>query len=638
MSQVAITFPDGNSKEFDAGISGIEIAKSISKNLAKVSVAVKVNDEIKDLNTKITADSTVSIITESDPEGLEVIRHSTAHMMAMAVKDLYPGTLLAIGPTIEDGFYYDFDSEHVFSPEDFSKIEKKMKEISKKSIPFVRVECSRAEARAKWDSEGETYKVDLLDGFDDDQVSYYEQGDSFDDLCRGPHVAHSGKVKHFKLLSVAGAYWRGDQNNKMLQRLYATAFTTREALDEYLHLLEEAKKRDHRKIGKELDLFSFHQEGQGFPFWHAKGMRLYNKVRDYMRSETLDRGYDEVVTPSILNKELWLQSGHWDKYQDNMYFTDIDEVEHAVKPMNCPGGMLIYKNKPHSYRELPIRNFEFGQVHRHEKAGVLHGLFRVRMFTQDDAHIFCTEEQIEKEVIDVIDFVLNTYKDFGFDDFEIELSTRPEMRIGDDSIWDKAEEALRLALEHRGINYKLNPGDGAFYGPKIDFHIRDSLKRSWQCGTIQLDFSMPERFELDYVGPDGDKKRPVMLHRAIFGSFERFLGILTEHYAGDYPLWMHPEQIRVLPIADKYCEYAEEVNKKMKAAGFYSTVDLRNEKIGYKIREGENHKVPYLLIVGEKEMESGKVAIRKRKVGDVGEVLIDEAIERFIEEVEKKGT
>jgi threonyl-tRNA synthetase len=642
MNAISITLPDGSVKEYPYGVTGREVAESISPNLAKRALGVKADDTILDLTAPLQNDCTLRILLpdNEDADSLYLLRHSCAHVMAEAVCDLYPGTRLAYGPPIENGFYYDMAIPVAISTEDFPAIERRMQEIIKENRPFTRCEYPAQEGLDR--TAQDKYKKDNAEraiAKGSAQISYYSTGtpgDHWEDLCAGPHVPSTGVLKAFKIMAVSGAYWHGDQNSDALTRLTGTCWADNKGLKQYLHFLEEAKKRDHRKIGKEMDLFSFHAEGLGFPFWHPRGMKLYNRMRDYSRAKHLEKGYQEVVTPAILNEDLWRKSGHWDKYRDNMYFTDIDDTAHAVKPMNCPGGLLIYGNDLHSYRELPIRNFEFGQVHRHEKAGVLHGLFRVRMFTQDDAHIFCTPEQIEPEVVAVIDFILETYRDFGFENFQIELSTRPAMRIGEEATWDKAEEALRNALEHKGIDYVLNPGDGAFYGPKIDFHIRDSLNRSWQCGTVQLDFSMPERFGLDYQDKDGEKKRPVMLHRAVFGSFERFLGILLEHYAGDLPLWLHPEQIRVVPVSEKFMDYAEQVQAKLQQHGLYSSVDSRGEKIGYKIRSGEKDKVPYLLIVGEQEAKDGSVSVRKRKIGDQGQMSLEIFLEKVNFEIENK--
>ncbi|MDH7481800.1 MAG: threonine--tRNA ligase [Armatimonadota bacterium] len=551
------------------------------------------------------------------------LRHSAAHILAQAVKELYPEVKLGIGPAIEDGFYYDFDRKGGFSPEDLEKIEARMREIIAADLPFEKKEISKEEAFSLFADE--PYKLDLLREIEEPVVTIYSQG-SFVDLCRGPHLPSTGLVKAFKLLSVAGAYWRGNSKNPMLQRIYGTAFPTQQELDEYLKRLEEAKKRDHRKIGKDLDLFSFHEEGPGFPFWHPKGAIVYNQIIDFWRQEHQKRGYLEIRTPMILNESLWRQSGHWETYRDNMYFLEIDDQTYAVKPMNCPGAILIYKETLKSYRDLPLRYAELGLVHRHELSGVLTGLFRVRSFTIDDGHIFCRPEQIQSEITGVIDLIRTTYAKYGFKDYRIELSTRPEKSIGSDEIWETAENALHEALRANNIIYQVNPGDGAFYGPKIDFHVKDSMGRSWQLGTIQLDFSMPERFDLEYIGEDGKPHRPVMIHRAALGAIERFMGVLIEEYAGAFPLWLAPIQIIVLPIADRHLEYGEKVAGRLSEAGFRVSVDSRNEKTGFKIREAQVQKIPYMLIVGDKEAESGKVSVRKRESGDIGVMLIEDFI------------
>ncbi|MCL6519592.1 MAG: threonine--tRNA ligase [Armatimonadetes bacterium] len=551
------------------------------------------------------------------------LRHSAAHILAQAVKELYPEVKLGIGPAIEDGFYYDFDRKGGFSPEDLEKIEARMREIIAADLPFEKKEISKEEAFSLFADE--PYKLDLLREIEEPVVTVYSQG-SFIDLCRGPHLPSTGLVKAFKLLSVAGAYWRGNSKNPMLQRIYGTAFPTQKELDEYLKRLEEAKKRDHRKIGKDLDLFSFHEEGPGFPFWHPKGAIVYNQIIDFWRQEHQKRGYLEIRTPMILNESLWRQSGHWETYRDNMYFLEIDDQTYAVKPMNCPGAILIYKETLKSYRDLPLRYAELGLVHRHELSGVLTGLFRVRSFTIDDGHIFCRPEQIQSEITGVIDLIRTTYAKYGFKDYRIELSTRPEKSIGSDEIWETAEKALHEALRANNIIYQINPGDGAFYGPKIDFHVKDSIGRSWQLGTIQLDFSMPERFDLEYIGEDGKPHRPVMIHRAALGAIERFMGVLIEEYAGAFPLWLAPIQMIVLPIADRHREYGEKVAGRLSEAGFRVSVDSRNEKTGFKIREAQVQKIPYMLIVGDKEAESGKVSVRKRETGDIGVMLIEDFI------------
>ena len=561
---------------------------------------------------------------------LITLRHSAAHIMAQAVKELYPEVKLGIGPAIEDGFYYDFDRAEGFAPEDLEKIEARMRKIVKANLPFVRREVTREEAEKIF--AGDQYKLELIHDIEDPVLTVYEQGD-FVDLCRGPHVASTGEVKAFKLLSVAGAYWRGSEKNPMLQRIYGTAFPTQQELDDYLVRLEEARKRDHRKLGKGLDLFSFHEEGPGFPFWHPKGMIVLNELLDYWRRLHRERGYSEVRTPAILSEELWHRSGHWDTYRENMYFVNIDEQTYAVKPMNCPGLILIYKNDLRSYRDLPMKFAELGHVHRHEKSGVLHGLFRVRAFTQDDAHVFCTPDQIQAEIIDNIDLIQTIYAKFGFTEYRIELSTRPEKSIGTDEMWETAETALQEALKAKEIEYAINPGDGAFYGPKIDFHVTDSMKRSWQLGTIQLDFSMPDRFECEYIGDDGKPHRPVMIHRAALGSIERFMGIIIEEYAGAFPLWLAPTQIVMLPIADRHLEYTNQAAERLQSEGFRVHVDARNEKTGFKIREAQVQKIPYMLVVGDREAESGSISVRQREAGDLGAMPVDDFIARLKNEL-----
>ncbi len=630
-----VLLPDGSAVPLEAGANAIDCANAIGPGLAKAALAARVNGNLVDLNTPLKENDTVEIITFSSEEGKALFWHSSSHIMAQAVQELFPSAKLAIGPAIDSGFYYDFDVENPFTPEDLEKIEKKCRDIVAQKLPFSRSECSREEAIALFDKKGEVYKVELIKDLEG-SPSIYHTGEWLD-LCRGPHIPHTGHVKALKLLSVAGAYWKGNAKNKMLQRIYGISFPKKSQLDEYLQLLEEAQKRDHRKLGKELDLFSFHQEGAGFPFWHPKGMVLYNIVADYSRQEHLAAGYTEVKTPIVLNEELWHRSGHWDKYKENMYFTEIDDAMHAIKPMNCPGGLLIYKNNSHSYRELPIKNFEFGLVHRHEKAGVLHGLFRVRQFTQDDAHIFCTPDQIEQQISEVIDFIFNMYTTFGFKDFHIELSTRPEDFIGDVAVWNISEKALENVLKAKKIDYKLNPGDGAFYGPKIDFHILDCLKRSWQCGTVQLDFSMPQRFGLEYTDADGEKKQPVMIHRALLGSMERFIGILLEHYGGFLPLWLSPVQVMVMPISEKFSRYADSVVQALQSAGIRVEQDCRNEKIGYKIRQAEINKIPYMIIVGEKEEQSRTVSMRKHTRGDQGSLTLQDCIGLLQKEIAEKS-
>ncbi|HLV33261.1 MAG TPA: threonine--tRNA ligase [Chitinispirillaceae bacterium] len=619
-----VKLPDNKNINIEHNSTAFDLARAISPKLSRSAVAARINGELSDLSRSLNENDQVEIITFDTSEGKSVFWHSSSHILAQAVQELFPSARIAIGPSIENGFYYDFDVEKPFTPQDLETIEKKAKEIIGRKLEFKREEVSVKEAYEYFSNKGENYKLELLEDIAGSPSMYVQ--DSWKDLCRGPHIPNTGIIKAFKLLSIAGAYWRGSEKNKMLQRIYGISFPKQSMLDEYLRLLEEAQKRDHRKLGKELDLFSFHQEGAGFPFWHPYGMVLYNQILDFSRCEHLRAGYREVKTPIILNEELWHRSGHWDKYRENMYFTTIDETVHAVKPMNCPGHLLIYKNSGHSYREFPIRFFEFGLVHRHEKAGVLHGLFRVRQFTQDDAHLFCTPEQIKDQISDVIDFIMRIYKTFGFKDYKIELSTRPQNYIGSIEIWDKAEKALQDVLEKQNFEYQLNPGDGAFYGPKIDFHIKDILNRSWQCGTIQLDFSMPERFDLEYTDVDGQLKRPVMIHRALFGSMERFIGILLEHYGGALPLWLSPVQLKIIPISDRFNEYAIKVNQIAAQRGIRSEIDYRSEKVGYKIRDAEVKKIPCMVIVGEKEQESDSVSVRLHGKGDLGSRPLKEFI------------
>lgn len=635
MSKIKITLPDGSVREYEKGVRVFDVANDISSGLARAAVGAKLNGKVVGLNHIIEEDASMSILKFSDDEGADIFRHTSAHILAQAVKRLYPNTKLAIGPAIENGFYYDFDSEHKFTPEDLEKIEAEMKKIVKEQLDIERFELTREEAIKFLKDKGEDYKVELVMGLPEDAViSFYKQGE-FVDLCAGPHLPNTKKVKAIKLLSIAGAYWRGDENNKMLQRIYGTSFEKKKDLDEYLHRLEEAKKRDHRKLGKELDLFSIQEEGPGFPFFHPKGMVIRNILEDFWRKEHVKRGYGEVKTPIILNEELWHRSGHWDHYKENMYFTNIDSVDYAIKPMNCPGAMLLYKRKMYSYRDFPIRMCELGLVHRHELSGVLHGLMRVRSFTQDDAHIFMLPEQVKDEIKGVIDFVDYVYNIFGFK-YHVELSTRPENSMGTDEEWELATNALREALEEKGLEFKINEGDGAFYGPKIDIHLEDAIGRTWQCGTIQLDFQMPQRFDLTYVGSDGNKHRPIMLHRVIFGSIERFIGILIEHYAGKFPVWLSPVQVSILPISDKFNEYAFEVMKILEEKGIRVEVDTRAEKIGYKIREAQLNKVPYMLIVGEKEAENKTVSVRARGEGDIGTFDVEGFLNRILDEIKNK--
>jgi len=619
---VKVTLPDGSILEIAAGTTAKQLADQIGPGLVKAAVAAKVNGQLVDLSTPITTDAAVQIITLKDDEGLEIMRHSCAHIMAEAICSIWPDTKLVYGPVVEDGFYYDIDLDEPINPADFERIEKKMREIIKADKPFIRKEMNKAEALAKL--AGDKYKTDNINRTDSDIISFYSCGDDFEDLCRGPHVPSTAKVASSKIMSVAGAYWHGDPTQKMLQRIYGTAWSTKKELDDYLQRLEEAKKRDHRRLGKQLDLFSFNEAGPGFAFIHSKGVIIWNAIVDFLRDMHDKYGYQEIKTPVILNEQLWHKSGHWDNYKENMYFTTVNDVGYAIKPMNCPGLCLVYKTRQHSYREFPMRVAELGVVHRHEASGVMHGLFRVRQFTIDDAHIFCTPEQIESEIIGVIELAFEIYQAFGFEDFTIELSTKPEKHIGSDEIWDISTNALKDALEHKTIQYKINEGDGAFYGPKIDFHIRDCLKRSWQLGTIQLDFSMPQRFGLVYTDKDNTEKTPVMIHRAVLGSFERFIGILIEHYGANLPLWLAPEQARILPISEKSNSYAKIVQKKLKNAQLRCTCDLSNEKINAKIAKAHSEKLPYMLVVGPKEAQSNSTNVRIRGVEENTTVTIDE--------------
>lgn len=632
---IKIELKDGAIIEVEKGSSIIDVAKKISEGLARVALAGLVNGKVQDLRHKLTEDCKLEILTFDSLEGKKAYWHTTSHIMAQAIKRLYPEIKLAIGPSIDNGFYYDFDTEKPFSEEDLIKIEDEMKKIIKEDLPLERFELPRKEAIKFMEEKGEPYKVELINDLPEDAIiSFYKQGE-FTDLCAGPHVAKTGNIKAVKLLTSSGAYWRGNEKNKMLQRIYGISYPKASQLEEYLNMLEEAKKRDHKKLGKELELFMITGEGPGFPFFLPKGMVLRNVLEDYWRKIHTLNGYQEVKTPVMLNEELWHRSGHWDHYKDNMYTTKIDEQDFALKPMNCPGGMLVYKSKMHSYKDLPIRMGELGLVHRHEKSGQLNGLFRVRCFTQDDAHIFCLPEQIESEIIDLMHLINQVYSLFGFT-YTVELSTRPEDSMGSDEDWTTAENALRKALEHENMEYVVNEGDGAFYGPKIDFHIKDSLGRDWQCGTIQLDFQMPERFDLNYIGQDGEKHRPVMLHRVVFGSIERFIGVLIEHYAGAFPTWLAPVQVKILTISDKQKEYADELVKQFMKEGIRAELDDREEKIGYKIREAQLQKIPYMLIIGEKEVEANAVGVRARKEGDIGQMPVKEFISKIKEEIEEK--
>ena len=634
MSNVKVFLIDGSGIMLKEGATLYDAAVKISLKLGKEALAGVVNGEKKDLNHLLENNDKIKIITFDSPEGKEIFRHSTSHIMAQAVKELFPEAKFAIGPAIKDGFYYDFEISRSFTPEDLIAIEKKMKEIIEKDLPFKKTEITKKEAEKIFAEKDAIYKLELLNDITDDKVSLYKQGD-FTDLCRGPHIPSTKKLKAFKLLSVAGAYWRGSEKNKMLQRIYGTSFNKKSALDDYLKLMEEAKKRDHRKIGKSLKLFSFHEEGVGFPFFHPKGMVLRNILEDYWKEEHRKAGYAEVKTPIILNKSLWVQSGHWDHYKENMYFTKIDEEDYAIKPMNCPGGILIYKCDLHSYRDLPLRMGELGLVHRHELSGVLHGLFRVRCFTQDDAHIFMTPKQIKDEIKGVIDLTDRIYKTFGFD-YRVELSTKPENAMGSDEIWEKATNSLEETLIEKKINYTINEGDGAFYGPKIDFHLEDCIGRNWQCGTIQIDFNMPEKFDLYYINKAGEKERPVMLHRTILGSIERFIGILIENYAGAFPLWLAPVQVKLLPIADRHIDYGKKIVKMLKENNIRVEFDKINDKIGAKIRKAEMEKIPYMLIFGDKELEDNVVSVRKRGKGDLGKIKIEKFLEDRLKEIREK--
>ena len=631
-----ITLKDGSVKEYAQAMSVIDIAKDLSEGLARVACAGEVNGEVVDLRTVLEQDCELNILTAKDEKGLAALRHTASHVMAQAVKRLYPNTKLAIGPSIADGFYYDMEFDTPLTSDDFGKIEAEMKKIIKEDLKIERFTKSREDAIAFMKEKGEPYKVELIEDLPEgEEISFYSQGE-FVDLCAGPHLMSTkGVGKAFKIMSLAGAYWRGDEHNKMLTRLYATAFGKKEELEAYITMMEEAKKRDHRKLGKELGLFMMHEAGPGFPFFLPKGMVLKNTLLDYWRQIHKKAGYVEVSTPIILNRSLWETSGHWDHYKNNMYTTVIDGEDYAIKPMNCPGGVLVYASEPRSYRDLPLRVGELGLVHSHEKSGQLHGLMRVRCFTQDDAHIFMTPDQIKDEIKGVVALINEVYSLFGFE-YHVELSTRPEDSMGSDEDWEMATEGLRSALDEIGLPYVVNEGDGAFYGPKIDFHLVDCIGRTWQCGTIQLDFQLPQRFELEYIGADGEKHRPIMIHRVVFGSIERFIGILIEHFAGAFPTWLAPVQVKVLPISEKYMDYAENVQKKLDEAGIRVELDTRSEKIGYKIREAQQAKIPYMLVVGQKEEEDGTVAVRSRAAGDEGTKSLDAFISDIQKEIETK--
>ena len=631
-----VTLKDGSVKEYAQAMSVIDIAKDLSEGLARAACAGEVDGEVVDLRTVVDHDAAVNILTAKDEKGLAALRHTTSHVMAQAVKRLYPNTTLAIGPSIADGFYYDMEFETPLTSDDFEKIEAEMKKIVKEDLKIERFTLPREKAIEFMKEKEEPYKVELIEDLPEgEEISFYQQGE-FVDLCAGPHLMSTKEVgKAFKIMSLAGAYWRGDEHNQMLTRLYATAFAKKDELEAYITMMEEAKKRDHRKLGKELGLFMMHEAGPGFPFFLPKGMVLKNTLLDYWREIHRKAGYVEISTPVILNRSLWETSGHWDHYKNNMYTTVIDGEDYAIKPMNCPGGVLVYASEPRSYRDLPLRMGELGLVHRHEKSGQLHGLMRVRCFTQDDAHIFMTPEQIKDEIKGVAGLINEVYSLFGFQ-YHVELSTRPEDSMGSDEDWEMATDALRSALDELQLPYVVNEGDGAFYGPKIDFHLVDCIGRTWQCGTIQLDFQLPQRFELEYVGADGEKHRPIMIHRVVFGSIERFIGILIEHFAGAFPTWLAPVQVKVLPISDKYMDYAQNVLNKLTEAGIRAEVDTRAEKIGYKIREAQTAKIPYMLVVGQKEEEENTVSVRSRAAGDEGARSLDTFIADILKEIETK--
>ena len=634
---INVTLKGGAVKQFEAGTTVAEIAKSIGMGLYKSACVARIDGKVCDLRTPVNEDSNVEILTFDNEEGKQAYWHTTSHIVAQAVKRLYKDVKLAIGPSIDNGFYYDFDLPEAFTSDDLTKIETEIKKIIKENLPLERFELAPAEAEKFMTENGEPYKVELIKEHSDkgENISFYKQGE-FTDLCAGPHLMSTGMVKAVKLTQCTGAYWRGDAKNRQLCRVYGISFPKASQLDEYITMLEEAKKRDHRKIGKELELFTIMEEGPGFPFFLPKGMTLKNTLVDYWREIHEAAGYYEIQTPMILNRALWERSGHWDHYKNNMYTTVIDDTDFAIKPMNCPGGILVYKTKMHSYKDLPLRMGELGLVHRHELSGALHGLMRVRCFTQDDAHIFMTREQIKDEIKGVVRLIDKVYSTFGFK-YHIELSTKPEDSMGAQEDWDIATDALKAAITELGYDYEINEGDGAFYGPKLDFHLTDCIGRTWQCGTIQLDFQLPERFELEYTGADGAKHRPIMIHRVVFGSIERFIGILTEHFAGAFPLWLAPEQVKILPIADRHLDAANEALAEMKKYGIRATIDSRNEKVGYKIREAQLQKIPYMLVIGDKEAEAGEVAVRSRKDGDKGTMSVAEFIKAAKEEIDTKA-
>lgn len=637
---IKVTLPDGSVREYEKGVMIYDVAKSISEGLARNTLGAVVNGQNRGLQESLTADSTVKFVNFEDKEGKAIFWHTSAHIMALAVQRLYPDVKFAIGPAIDDGFYYDFDTEHRFTPEDLAAIEDEMIKIVKEGHELIRTEMKREEAIAHFEPMGEVYKVDLIQNLPAGEIiSFYSLGE-FIDLCRGPHLKDISKVKAVKLMSIAGAYWHGDEKNKMLQRIYGTTFEKSKDLEAYLHRLEEAKRRDHRKIGKEMDLFSIQDEGPGFPFFHVNGMVIRTKLEEYWREEHVKAGYGEIKTPTILNEALWHQSGHWDHYKENMYFTEIDQEEYAIKPMNCPGSILVYKNGMYSYRDFPMRWAELGLVHRHELSGALHGLMRVRAFTQDDAHLFVTPGQIKEEVKGIIELCDRMYKTFGFE-YHMELSTKPENSMGSEEQWESATTQLREALEEAGAKYKLNPGDGAFYGPKIDFHLSDAIGRTWQCGTIQLDFQMPDRFDMFYVDEHSNRVRPVMLHRTVLGSIERFMGILIEQFAGKFPLWIAPEQVRLIPVTERHADFAYDIKKQLEKEGFRVHLDGRNEKVGYKIRAAQMEKVPYMLVIGDKEVEENNFTVRHFLADEKGnnqqyELSLPELKERLHQEIDTK--
>ena len=634
---IKITLPDNSVKEYEAGVSVGQVTKDISEGLYRQALGAVVNGVTRGYMEPINEDSDFRVVKFDDPEGKEIFWHTSSHVMAAAIEALWPDTKFAIGPAIADGFYYDMELDHRFVPEDFEKIEKKMLEIAKSDHKMERIEISRDEALKMFEEMGQDYKIELINDLPEDElITLYKMGDAFIDLCRGPHLESTKKIKAVKLKTIAGAYWRGDSDRQMLQRLYGISFEKAKQLEEWQELQKEIERRDHRKIGKEMDLFAFHEEGPGFPFFHPNGMILMNELLGWWREVLEERGYGEIKTPLIMNEELWHRSGHWDHYKENMYFTKIDEEDYAIKPMNCPGSVLTYASNQHSYRDLPIRLAEFGQVHRHELSGTLHGLFRVRTFTQDDAHVYCLPSQIKDEVYKMIDLADLLYSTFGFK-YSLELSTRPDDFMGDIKDWDFAEDQLKAALEERGMDYELNPGDGAFYGPKIDFHLEDAAKRTWQCGTIQLDFQLPQNFDLTYIDEHGEKQRPVMLHRALLGSVERFIGVLTEHFAGRFPLWINPEQVVIIPVSDKFLDTAEGLEKQIKDAGFRVSVDKKSEGVGYKIRQAQLMRANYMLVVGEKEEESKLLTVRNRDGEETPEVAVETFIEKLSEERDSKS-